>query len=114
MLHRTESDFTQSILLQVLTHVRETGLARIERVHLVLGEMAGLNQLKIQSHWEELSKGTPAGQAGLHFRLIQAEVQCMSCFEKYHPTGGGIHCPHCGSFGAKILAGEECHLESIE
>ena len=23
-------------------------------------------------------------------------------------------CPHCGSYGAKILAGEEFYLESIE
>jgi hydrogenase nickel incorporation protein HypA/HybF len=114
MLHRTESDFTRSILNQVLTHVRETSLARIERVHLVLGEIAGLNQLKIQSSWAELGKGTPAELARLHFRLISAEAQCMACFEKYHPEGGEIHCPYCGSFGAKVLAGEECYLESIE
>jgi Zn finger protein HypA/HybF involved in hydrogenase expression len=50
----------------------------------------------------------------LHFRLITAEVQCMACFQKYHPEGGEIHCPQCGSFGAKILSGEEFTLESID
>jgi Zn finger protein HypA/HybF involved in hydrogenase expression len=38
----------------------------------------------------------------------------MACFQKYHPEGGEIHCPYCGSFGAKILSGEEFILESIE
>ena len=35
-----------------------------------------------------LSKGTPAEHAALHFRLIKAEVQCMACFQKYHPWMG--------------------------
>ena len=87
---------------------------RIEKVHIAMGEIAGLDQLAMQSQWIGLSKDTPAELAQLHFRLIRAEVQCMSCFEKYHPEGGTIHCPHCGSFGAKILTGEECYLESIE
>lgn len=38
----------------------------------------------------------------------------MACFGKYHPLHGEIHCPYCGSYGAKILSGEEFDLESIE
>jgi Zn finger protein HypA/HybF involved in hydrogenase expression len=38
----------------------------------------------------------------------------MSCFKKYHPVNGVIHCQNCGSFGAKILSGEEFHVETIE
>jgi Zn finger protein HypA/HybF involved in hydrogenase expression len=38
----------------------------------------------------------------------------MVCFEKYHPLNGEISCPNCGSVGAKILAGEEFYLESVE
>ena len=30
------------------------------------------------------------------------------------PEGGEIHCPYCGSYGAKIVSGEEFYLESIE
>jgi len=114
MPHRTESDLTRTILQQVLSRAHESSLTRIEIVNLVLGEIADLDRIVIQSHWNELSQGTPAEQADLRFRLIPAEVQCMSCFEKYHPEGGAIHCPYCGSFGAKILAGEECYLESVE
>jgi Zn finger protein HypA/HybF involved in hydrogenase expression len=38
----------------------------------------------------------------------------MACFEKYHPVLVEISCPRCGSVGAKIIAGEEFYLESIE
>jgi len=100
-----------SILEKVLLQARSIP---VKEVHLVLGEISGITDATIQQHWNEISKGTLAEQAKLHFRLIHAEVQCMSCFQKYHPLDGKIHCPYCGSFGAKILAGEEFHLESIK
>ena len=103
----------QSILAKALLRALESK-QRVRSLQLVLGEIAELDPVSIQKHWEELSKGTSAERANLHFRFIKAEVQCMACFQKYHPQDGKIHCPYCGSFGAKILAGEEFYLESIE
>ena len=107
-----ELQSTQTILNKSLLQVPDT--KRIKNIHLVIGEISELDQKLIQQHWRELSKGTPAEHAQLHFRLIKAEVQCMSCFSKYDPLDGKIHCPYCGSYGAKILSGEEFNLESIE
>lgn len=106
-----ELQSTQTILKKSLL---QAGNIKIKNVYLALGEIAELNQSLIQQHWNDLSKGTPAEQAELHFRLIKAEVQCMACFDKYYPVDGKIHCPHCGSYGAKVLSGEEFILESIE
>lgn len=107
-----ELESTQIILKKLLSKV--TDAARIKSVHLVMGEVAELDQSLIEKHWHELSKGTPAEHAQLYFRLKKAEVQCMACFGKYQPVDGKIHCPYCGSYGAKILSGEEFDLESIE
>jgi Zn finger protein HypA/HybF involved in hydrogenase expression len=38
----------------------------------------------------------------------------MVCFTKYCPAGGEVLCPACGSVGAKILAGEEFYMESLD
>jgi hydrogenase nickel incorporation protein HypA/HybF len=107
-----ELEATQKVLKKSLQQVKDP--ARIKSIHLILGEVAELDQSLIQKHWRELSVGTPAEHARLHFRLRKAEVQCMACFSKYHPLDGKIHCPYCGSYGAKILSGEEFELESIE
>ena len=107
-----ELQSTQTILNKSLLQVPDT--KRIKNIHLIIGEISELDQKLIQQHWRELSKGTPAEHAQLHFRLIKAEVQCMSCFSKYSPLDGKIQCPYCGSYGAKILSGEEFNLESIE
>src|SRR5689334_16233349 len=109
-----EFQATQSILAKVLLKAGESNAKRIKTVQLAIGEIAELDQRSIQQYWEEISKGTRAEQARLHFRLINAKVQCMACFMEYHPMDGQIHCPYCGSYGAKILAGEEFYVESIE
>jgi len=106
-----EFQSTQTILQKSLLRAGNT---KIKNIYLALGEIAELNPSLIQQLWNDLSKGTSAEQAQLHFRLIQAEVQCMACFGKYHPVDGKIHCPNCGSYGAKVLSGEEFTLESIE
>jgi Zn finger protein HypA/HybF involved in hydrogenase expression len=94
--------------------LRQAGAARLKRIHLAWGEIAELDQAAFRDQWREWSRGTPLERAQLQFRHIPAEAQCMACFKKYRPVHGRIHCPHCGSFGAKILSGEEIHVEHIE
>jgi hydrogenase nickel insertion protein HypA len=103
----------RTILAKVLEKAREAN-KEIKSLQLAMGEISDLDQHAIQKHWDELSQGTAAERAQLHFRFVAAEVQCMACFMKYHPLHGKIHCPYCGSYGAKILLGEEFYLESIE
>ena len=88
--------------------------ARIKQIQVAFGEISELDKDIIQQQWSTIIMNTPLERAQLHLRLIIAEVQCMACFKKYHPVNGNIHCPHCGSFGAKILSGEEFYVEHIE
>jgi hydrogenase nickel incorporation protein HypA/HybF len=104
----------RAILNRAILKAREDEATHITGLHLAIGEIAEFDQNAILRHWNDLSKGTPAEGAQLQFRVITAEVQCMSCFRKYHPENGKILCSNCGSVGAKILSGEEFYLESIE
>jgi len=109
-----ELQATRSILDKALLRARERSVKRIKTVHLAIGEIAELDQNVIRRHWAEVSRGTALEQAQLHFRSIPARVQCMACFREYDPVAGKIHCPRCGSYGAKVLRGEEFYLESLE
>ena len=107
-------DITQTFLNRVLHHIHEAPHdGNVTTLYIAVGEISEFDPISIQAHWNKLSKGTPLEHAQLHFRLISAEVQCMACFQKYHPLDKKILCPYCGSVGAKILTGEECYLESI-
>jgi hydrogenase nickel incorporation protein HypA/HybF len=103
----------QTIFAKALMRARESS-KHIKSLQLAIGELSELDRETIRTYWAELSRGSPAERARLQFRSVKAEVQCMACFMKYHPSDGKIHCPYCGSYGAKILSGEEFYLESIE
>lgn len=109
-----EQQSTKAVFNKAIQHVQSSNATRVGDVYLALGELAELDQMLIQNCWDELSKGTSLEHAKLHFRLITGQAQCMACFKKYHPENGVICCPNCGSFGAKILSGEEFYFESIE
>ncbi len=106
-----EQEVTKTLFARAL---RQLPSARVKHIHIAFGEICGLDRDAVQNQWSELGKGTPLEHARLRFRLIHAEAQCMACFKKYRPVNGVIHCPNCGSFGAKILSGEEFHVEHIE
>ena len=106
-----DQKYTKALFEKVLRQVSE---GRVKQVQIAFGEICEIDPDLLRQYWTDLSRGTPLEHAKLHLRLITAEAQCMACFKKYHPVHGEIHCPHCGSFGAKILSGEEFHVESIE
>jgi hydrogenase nickel incorporation protein HypA/HybF len=112
----TMSEFqaVQAILQKAIQQAREQGASRIVNLSLVLGEASTYEEESIRSHWEGVSKGTSAEGAILRFRRVQAEVQCMACFTKYHPKDSKLVCPNCASVGAKILAGEEFFIEAVD
>lgn len=106
-----ELPVTQSILDIALRHANGK---RVTDIHIVMGELSTLVDDSIQFYWDLIAENTIAVGAKLHFRRVPAELQCMVCFEKYHPGGEEFSCPVCGSVGAKIVAGEEFSVEAID
>jgi hydrogenase nickel incorporation protein HypA/HybF len=87
---------------------------RIKGIHLVIGELANITDESIQAAWNNIAEGTLAEGATLHIRRVPAELQCMACFQKYHPDSAEFSCPRCGSVGAKVITGEEFSVEIVD
>jgi hydrogenase nickel incorporation protein HypA/HybF len=83
-------------------------------VNIAVGELTHFAEDEICAQWNELVKNTFLAQSSLMIHMKPAEQQCMVCFQKYHPLNKETSCPNCGSVGAKIIAGEEFYLESVE
>ena len=97
-----------------LERAEKANARRVTDLNIVIGDLASMVDESIQFYWEIIAKGTMAEQAILHFRRVPAELQCNTCLERYHPTDKELICPKCGGVGAKIIAGEEFALESID
>lgn len=109
-----ELPVAESILKLALQHAEKANAKRITDLYLVMGELSSMVDDSIQFYWEIIAKDTIAEKAILHFRRVPAELQCMTCFEKYQPADKELVCPKCGGVGAKVIAGEEFSLESID
>jgi hydrogenase nickel incorporation protein HypA/HybF len=105
---------TQAMLDKALQAAGEKHAQRITHLYLAIGNMSSFVDDSVQFYWDEISKGTLAEGAVLHFRHVPTELQCMACFTKYEPADDEIRCPSCGSGGAKVLAGEEFFLEALD
>ena len=105
---------TQAILEKAIQKAGEDKASCITNLYLVVGEISTFSDESVQFYWDQICKDTIAEQAKLHFRHVEAEMQCMACFTKYKPKEGEILCPNCGSTGAKILAGEEFFMEALD
>lgn len=105
---------TESLLKISLEYAEKATAKQISALNIVIGELSSMVDDSIQFYWETIAKDTIAEKAVLNFRRVPAELQCMTCFMKYHPAEKELVCPRCGGVGAKILAGEEFFLETID
>ena len=95
---------------RLLSIIDQLASKPVRSVTIALGELHPFNEEQLRAQWgASRLAATP-----LHVHVIRAEQQCMVCFGKYHPAQKETSCPICGSVGAKILAGEEFYLESVE
>jgi len=95
-------------------HAEKASAERVTDLHIVIGDLASMVDDSIQFYWDIIARGTLAEQATLHFRRVPAELQCNTCSTRYQPTDKELICPNCHGIGAKIIAGEEFFLESID
>ena len=109
-----ELSVTESVLRIALEHAEKANARRVTDLNIVMGELSSMVDDSIQFYWEIIAKGTIAEQATLHFRRVPAELECQTCFERYHPTDKELACPKCNGVNTKIVAGEEFALESID
>jgi hydrogenase nickel incorporation protein HypA/HybF len=105
---------TESILEITLRHAEQASATKVTDIHLVLGELASIVDDSVQFYWDLISKETLAEGAKLHFRRIEAQMECQDCGECYRPGDGQLRCPECEGGNVRVIAGEEFRLEAIE
>jgi hydrogenase nickel incorporation protein HypA/HybF len=105
---------TESLLKIAVEHAEKANAERVTDLHIVIGDLASMVDESIQFYWDIIARDTIAERARLNFRRVPAELQCNSCLTTYQPTDKELICPSCHGVGAKIIAGEEFFLESID
>jgi hydrogenase nickel incorporation protein HypA/HybF len=109
-----ELAITENLLEIALRHAQTQNAQRITDLYLVIGKWSSFVDDSIQFYWDIISDGTIAHGSTLHFRRVPVVLICQDCWKEYQPTNEEFACPECCGAHAKVKAGDEFHLESIE
>jgi hydrogenase nickel incorporation protein HypA/HybF len=109
-----ELSVTESVLEIALRHGRAAQASRITDLYLVIGQLSSLVDDSVQFYWDIIAHGTMAQEAKLHFKRVQAELQCLECNQRYSPGPADMACVACASTRVRVVAGDEFYIEAIE
>ena len=97
---------------RVATEMKKAGATRVERVHVRLGELSGIDRGLLTTAFELFRAGTVCHEAELVVDAVAVRWACPRC-EVTLPPGAALRCPTC-DVGAKLVAGGEITLQRIE
>ena len=108
---------TRSILKIVLDHTEKSGALKVRQIFLRIGEMRNLEEDWIQRYFNQISKGSHAENAIIHFIKVPVVFICKLCNKEFFASfreDKKILCSHCNSFEYDLLSGREFIIEKIE
>ena len=118
-----EFSIAQQIAQVVFRTARENEAKLVERVVVVIGELALLNEEQVRFWVEEVFSRQPMTRgAELEIILRPALALCSHCGFEGAPTCPGpeahfltpaMICPRCGQLGMAIKEGRECLIQRI-
>lgn len=86
--------------------------AAVRRVHLRVGELAGVEPELLRVAYETLREHRSCAEAPLQLVTEAAEWRCAGCGAEL-PRGGFLQCEACGG-AAKLARGGEVFLDRLE
>ncbi len=92
----------------------EQGAAKVVRVSLKVGKLAGVVPEFLQTAFDSYKQGTLAAEAALEVIAVPFRVRCRKCQSETERDDFVFACPACGSTELEVLEGTELLLEKLE
>lgn len=109
-----ELAITENILNIVVDHAIQANASRVISLKLKIGQLSSFVDDSVQFCWNLLSQGTICAGAELQIVRIAAEFECLDCGQRFPFERELAPCPGCGGMRARLNAGEELEVSSIE
>ena len=108
-----EMAIAEGILDIALTHARDNDAQRIERIHLLLGELSGVETEALSLAFSSVIRGTIAENAALTWERVPLTGRCHDCGRERRIRPADYLCPDCGG-GMEFTHGREMRVDYIE
>ena len=109
-----ELGIAASILESVQKEAERHPDARITKVGVKIGELAGVDRDALQFGFEVLVKDTEWEPLVLDLEYIPRTQRCPKCAYDFRMTDFDPRCPLCGEFATECISGEELDIAYME
>ena len=97
-----------------LARAEQDGAARVHRLTLRIGPLAGVEIDALRFAFEVVTQDTAADGAELHIEAVPVRCWCTSCACEFQPTDFVFRCPACQQLSDDVRQGREFDLISME
>jgi hydrogenase nickel incorporation protein HypA/HybF len=109
-----ELGIASGILDIVRQYVPEARAALVRRVHVRIGELAGVVPETLEFCFSVAVEGTPYRSAVLDIEHVPMRGHCKDCGTSMSMREPVFWCPECGSPRVHLLCGREMQVEDVE
>ena len=88
---------------------------KINRIVFFLGRLAHGTVDSITEAFKVITANSPLSDAEIQIVSVEPKVKCSFCRDTFNADSEiNLTCPKCGSKSNELIAGNECHIDSIE
>ena len=109
-----EASIMQSVFDIAFAQIPLGSTARIVRLRLRVGDLAGVAVQSLAFAFEAMKGDTPAALAEMEVERVPARLRCRDCHREFEPDDFPAACPGCGSWAAEVQVGQELDLVLVE
>ena len=108
-----EMAIAEGILDITLNYAERENAGRVERIGLLVGEMAGVEEESLKFCFSSLTRGTVAEGATLLIKRVPLVGKCEKCGRQRKVERYSFVCSECGG-ALSVVSGRELRVEFLE
>lgn len=105
-----ELSIAEGIIEVVERTAQQNGVARVKKVRIAVGELAGVDIPSLRFAWDSVTKMGVAQGAELEIERPLGQAWCMDCSVAVPLKKFGDPCPHCGGFHLTPTGGRDMRV----
>ena len=109
-----ELSIASSILETVRAEKERRPGARVLKVGVRVGELAGVDPDALSFCFESLVAGTDLAPLALEIEPRPRRHRCRCCSNTFQVVDYGVSCPACGARETQLISGDELELAYLE
>ena len=108
-----EMSYVSRFVNKALETANEKNAARVEKVIIDVGDMAGLEDYYLDKYYKIAVKDTILDNSVLEINHIPVKAECDKCGKIYHPCKENNYLCDCGAGSGKIVEGRGLVLRQV-